>query len=502
MDLIVLVPTLSLACLVFAGVLILRSTALGVGFGLLTLYIVSSFSVLIGLLSTLAASPAVFATSSILILLAALYFARKTGVWPNWWSLSGALAFSLFSVVSQVASRVWGLSSAAFTDGHTILRLGQTFQGADEELLEGTKALKRGFALPALQSFGFDGEYLVGFMPLFFLGALAVTLNFIRAVSPNRKVFMAVSAVVLAIVFSTEAILRHIYLMNTHSTAWLITAFLLSLLARYQKGNFGKAEIIALLSSFVTIGFLRLDFLLLFSPFILVFVLISAPTSRRLAFAGVAATIVPPWLWLTFATSNFPFGGALGPTIISAVGLLAAGFVILLQGTSSSPVKPLSGSLLLFLAGSVLIITMLLVNIPSSLNAIFINLFLGEGLWGTSIVFLLLFGLVSFFVKKEKSTTEFDKAAMRLFISSVVVYLFTKYLDGATSGSFLPGLARVGFGDSLNRTLVTWLPFAFLPLVRIFSVFWPQSSANGKTSLTPGGDQNSPKTGKQRSKAS
>lgn len=463
-----LIPNLSLVLLLFAGLFLMRSAILGAAVGLFALYSASGLAVILGLLTDVSFSHSVLLSASAGLLIAAIVYSARSKAWPGRGSILATLGFALLAISIQLGARFFGLSSVAFTDGHTIMTLGQTFQGANDGLLDGTKALKRGFALPALQSFGFEGEYLVGFMPLFFATAVMLTLHLIWLLSPSKSIFVVVSTVVLAAIVSTEAILRHMFLMNTHATAWLLTAFFLIMLLRFQRNQLSSRDVTAILVAFATVAFLRLDFVFLFAPFVLTFVLLAAPISKLLSFSALFSLAIPLWSWLTFAIADFPFGGQLAPSVLAVAGLISGGFIILLQASAKKPLDPLRGNLLFALGGIMLLTTLAITNVPKSFAALFINLFRGEGLWGITILLLVGLALFSLFFRKIEANSEFAKAALRLFVASVAVYLFTKYLDGASSGSALPSFARIGFGDSLNRTLVTWLPFALLPLLRLF----------------------------------
>ena len=132
-------------------------------------------------------------------------------------------------------------------------------------------------------------------------------------------------------------------------------------------------------------------------------------------------------------------------------------------------------------AGVVAMLVVVLTNTAASLTNLGINLFFGEGLWGFTVAFVVLFTGASYFRPRV-----LDKAFARQLAGigalTVALYLLSKYGDGATSGSSLPGFSRVGFGDSLNRTLVTWVPFLVLPLIRLLGLWGSKGTV--KTSVS------------------
>jgi hypothetical protein len=478
--------TLGLVVLAVSGLLMTRSATLSIPFTIFGLFVSSSFGTLAGLITPAAREPVFFVTIIVLASSALAVFSRHK-VRPNVESSIGIVVFGSAAFAIQMITRNLGLGSVAFGDGHTILLASQAFQDATGSLLVGSQGLKRGFALPALHSFGAPGEYAVGFMPLIFLAAIVVTLKLFWELAPTRAVFLSLSVAVVVIVVSTEAILRHLYLMNGHSAAWLICAYLLLLLLRYTRSDLSQADLVGVLLALASIAFLRLDFLMLFSPFILVFLLVSAKVKRSIAFAGLACIAIPAWLWMTFTVQDFPYLGQVGPTILAMLGGIGGAAVILWFASRKKQTDILGGGLLWVISGTILFLMLSLTDFTKSLGNILTNLFLGEGLWGFTAVLLTLAALVSLTTKKLDSDTPFYKAALRLLVASVSVYVFAKFLDGQNMWSIGSAWARVGFGDSLNRTLITWLPFLFMPMIRIFAHVLserPSVERSPRTSIT------------------
>jgi hypothetical protein len=472
MTLVSVTPTFSLVLLAFVGLLLHRSAVMAAAVSLFGLLTSSSLSVLFATVTGLSKwQDLIMIVVTILVGLTMLVIGGKPIEKPRLGSWLGVLGFVLYSISIQIASRLFGLSSVAFTDGHTILLLGQEFQDGGDSRLSGIGALKRGFALPALQAFGQDGEYLVGFMPVFFLAALVLTLYLLREVASSIRVFFQVGAIVLVAVFSTEAILRHAYLINTHSIAWLAMAFFLTMLMRHLRGELLRPDFASIALVVTSISFTRLDLALLFAPITVALVLVAAPISRRYALAIVGAVIFPLWLWISIATTGFPYGGQFGIAMLSISGLLLGGLVVLIQGSSRRPLNILESNWLYLGAAMILALTILVANVFNSIQHLFVNLFLGEGLWGFTPLVLGVLALLSVFLGSAGDTKKFLSVSLKILAITLATYIFTKYLDGATAGVENPTFARIGFGDSLNRSLITWLPFAFFPLPKLFAWF-------------------------------
>ena len=470
MTLISVGPTLCLGLLAFVGLLLHRSAVMATAVSLFGLLASSSLTVLFATVTSLSKwQDLILIAVTILVGLTMLVIGGKPIEKPKLSSWFGVLGFVLFSVFIQVVSRLFGLSSVAFTDGHTILLFGQELQDGGDSRLSGFGALKRGFALPALQAFGQDGEYLVGFMPIFFLAALVLTLYLLRELASSNRVFFQVGAIVLVAVFSTEAILRHAYLMNTHSIVWLGMAFFLTMLMNHLRGELLRSDFASIVLVVTSISFTRLDLALLFGPITVALMLVAAPISRRYAFAIVGAVIFPLWFWISIATTGFPFGGQFGIAMFSISGLLSGGLVVLVQGSSRRPLHILESNWLYLGAALILALTIFVANVFNSIQHLFVNLFLGEGLWGFTPVVLGVLALLSVFLGSSGDTKKFLSVSLKILVITLATYIFTKYLDGATAGVENPTFARIGFGDSLNRSLITWLPFAFLPLLKLFA---------------------------------
>jgi len=203
--------------LMFAAALVIFSNPVNAYVhALLGFVVASSVSVLLSLvLGPDCIKPSLVALSVVALVVSWLLVKPRQSVFAARNFLSVA-AFSGIAIGSQFVARTFGLSSVAFGDGHTIIMIGQSFQAGDLDPLAGLKALKRGFGLPAMQSLGLEGEYFVGLMPLFFLAAVLATAWVVWVLTGNRKTAIAVTAILVPILLTTEAIARHVFLMNTH----------------------------------------------------------------------------------------------------------------------------------------------------------------------------------------------------------------------------------------------------------------------------------------------
>jgi len=376
-------------------------------------------------------------------------------------------SFTSLVIGSQMVARTFGLSSIAFTDGYIIMLLGLDFQSGDNSHTQsGLAGLKRGFGLPAMQSLGSEGEYFVGLMPLFFLGAILATVWLVLILTNSWAQAMPVVTLFLVFVLSTEAITRHAFLINTHSIAWMLTALLLVYLRRQLMGDLDGRDAAGLVLLFSVIGLLRADYVILFGAFTLFFVLQNAATRPRLAIGIILAQGAAAVVWMTTTIVAFPFLGAVGPFIIFSGGMVASGLVVRLMWVRKRGVSIYLPTGLVVLASALLATTLILSNTSDSVRSLAINLFAGEGLWGFSI-FAALLVWVGSYIRPQVLDRSFIKNAAAVGALTISLYLFSKYGDGVGQGYSDSGFSRIGFGDSLNRTMVTWLPFLVLPLIRL-----------------------------------
>jgi hypothetical protein len=391
------------------------------------------------------------------------------------WLGSIPLFFGLV-VVSQLITRSFGLSSVAFTDGHTILALGQAIQQGTPEALSGMQALKRGFALPAMESLGLDGEYFVGLMPLFFIAALLATYALLKHLFPDSTKRLLAMFMLGALAISTEAIARHIYLENTHSMAWLLSALLLGAIVKISKDGLDVSTRIGLLLLFSAIGFTRFDYVLLFLPALLYVVILLIKQKSKFGFALVAANLASLMFWTLLAVRDFPVFGQFGPVLILLFGLLGYLLLQLFIGSTRISFETLTTRLFWILMAASLVSILVFANVWPFIRNLAVNLFLGEGLWGaTAYLFLVLWLVVGFFTKWKTGSSIHSQLA-QIGILMFTVYLNLKMVDAFNSGSTRPGIVRIGFGDSLNRTLVTWLPFGAILLNRALDLLQPDGS--------------------------
>lgn len=460
--------TILLLCLLAASINTTNEASLlitGLGSFILVSSLAATLSLLLG---SEYLKPAAFSLAMILFVLnSGVSLAKRRK--PIFAHLIWAVGLSLGALILDLVTRSYGLASSAFTDGQTIIAMAQGFQQGEFEGLTGTHAMKRGFGLPSMLALGPESEYFAGLMPIFFLAALFMTWQLSKSLTTNIRQATGVMVVIVTISLTTEAITRHAYLVNTHAIAWLLFATSLNYLVIASKRKLEGSEVLVILAVSASIGFLRLDYIILFAPMTLTLALVLANYRKTLTVLLVGIQGLSAAIWTSLAVKDFPVFSDFGPLLVFS-GSVIVGVLIAYAHNRGMRVETLSKSFFTWFSVAILTLTFISSDFTEAFHDLSINLFFGEGLWGLSIFFIL--GIVVYAVVFTHPNSGYiSKTVLNVFLLSLSLYLASKYLDGSSTGKGAPNLIRIGFGDSFNRTLVSWLPFIVLPLAKLFNTF-------------------------------
>lgn len=377
-------------------------------------------------------------------------------------SLSFAGAYGLVTATISLLTQALGLASVAFSDGFTLMRTSLWIQGViSESPLDGDKGLKRGFGIPSVQALGERGEYLVGFMPVIFITALICSLLIIFKLVQDRAIAWVVSGALLVVMLSTEAILRHMYLMNSHALIWLAFAVILLFILDKRTFELDPQSLVTVLPMFIALAFARFDAVWIFAPFLIPIALATYWRNKLSGLLVLASVLVPLAGWLLMAVVDFPFGGQLGVVVLLTL-VIAAFFLAAFSLPQTWLTFGTLRKIYLWSAVSTSFLVLLLSNFTSSFDSLFVNLILGEGLWGMSVISLAALSLVAIFARKRRNKDDLSRMMLVAGFLSLNLFLIAKLGDGIENGLFGGSLARSGWGDSLNRMLVAYIPFVFL----------------------------------------
>lgn len=408
-----------------------------------------------------------FVISPIVALIGLFFGRRELDARGTLLSIVGSLVISSVGIASVVFSRIYGLSSIGFTDGHTILLRGTEFSIGEPAIEEGVKALKRGFAISALHAQGSPTEYLVGFMPLVFLGAVVATGIFVNELSGSWRFALLTSISLIALSPVVEAIGRQIWLINSHTYLWLIFALLGFLVLRFRISE--RLEIHQVAASYILVsalGFLRVDALLTALPFTIVLTLMIFRLSSRGWYWIFPIQGLSAFLWIVTVTTDFPLFGSIGPYLFLVVGSALPILAFRSAYFRAGFLNAYQGKLYWYLLALFAVYAVLAINLEDSFWALINNLFLGEAGWGALPYLVSAIFLVYIFLG-SKTVSVAHKELFRIFVLSILFFVIFKSWDSFDEGSLYSNVARIGFGDSLNRNIISWTPMIFIPIASL-----------------------------------
>jgi len=109
------------------------------------------------------------------------------------------------------------------------------------------------------------------------------------------------------------------------------------------------------------------------------------------------------------------------------------------------------------LAITILVSMMFSPSFWESLENIFINLFLGEGLWGPTPLFLVLL-YVALVSLDRGPVSQQQKWIFAVVVSTAAAMVLAKFGNGLSISGQLGSFVRIGWGDSLNRMSLYLIP--------------------------------------------
>lgn len=397
-------------------------------------------------------------------------------------AVSGGVLTGAVAALSTYMSRTFGFSSIGFTDGHTILLRSIEFANGEPSTESGVKALKRGFGISAIHAQGSETEYLVGFMPLVFLAAVISTGLLVWQISNSRYFAITATLFVIAITPIVEAIGRQVWLINSHSLLWLIFTLLTLLFYEYRKDpNASMYKFIAVLALFGTVGFLRVDAILITLPFTLLFMSVFHVTSTRYAYAIIPIQAVTGFLWIVTVTDEFPLFGLLGPYLFLLAGLLVPILFLRFDSVRLAIDSAFGKKLFWYLLAIFVVYSIFAIDFGTTFRALLNNLYLGQALWGglpylvTAVFLVAIIFWRGYFGSK-------DRVIISVFVLSILSFVVIKSWDSLDQGVLYGGVSRTGFGDSLNRNLISWTPLVLIVVSAYMRSFNPFANVKSQKS--------------------
>jgi len=329
-------------------------------------------------------------------------------------------------------------------------------------IFEWTDVQKKGLALPVLLGVGREGLLLLAITTLIFVLALLATYRLVSFVlnDVNPRTLTVVMVGALAVWASSAMFWGFAFYQHGHALVALCVAVLVRLvLGVVHRSEPETVTAIALFTTTFVLAQTRTEIFILGYLLLLPYLWrrpnemgFRALSLRLLAALGGPVGVT---LWWGAADSSpldaLPAGVTLSVILLVAIG--ATLFVFYLPGVRSVVAIAIPAVLA---GGTVPFLLQRRRSGANNLEPLVANTFLGEGMWGY-VWWLVLIGFTVVFATRNKTAEE-----RNLLWLTVIAILFTiviKATDGMGGGRL--GIIRLGWGDSVNRTLFHSFPLVF-----------------------------------------
>ena len=395
-------------------------------------------------------------------------FLRKRDLKDLIFGIAIAGVGSALAVVIEVVTRQLRLGGVYFGDVPTILGNAVSVSQGGNPFLGLFVSLKRSVGTYSVHALGysFEGEYLVAYHPYIFVLALIGIFGLCFKVIGNFYLAGLFTLLGLGLIASTEAILRHLYFINSQAGLMLLTSVLCSLMFADSKLNMRPILAVALVSS----GILRPDYGAIMLVLTAMLVLRkNLAISNRERVLAVGLVVIP--IYLLGISSGLQLTGV--EILVFTSLAVFSGTVISLFGIVLSKLKPRPEQVIVFVFWSlVILISIELLNSEAAASPLITNFFMFEGLWGFTAYFMVAMSLVSFLF----SIRDYEhKVLLEVFLLTLLMLLGIKLADVFLTADSGFGLARVGWGDSVNRLMIAILPIAAVSAAQVLSSIFSQN---------------------------
>lgn len=375
----------------------------------------------------------------------AMALAAQRGVLP--WLRGFAWALLLAGVAAS--TRIFGLAGTPHSDSIWIFTLSDLMAGGgDMAILNGRTSIKRGFAYPLMLSLGNDGVHLTSITPLIALmlavASVWLVVTLLGGQRHPRLSWLAVGGAVALAIFTATVPLRSVFYVNGHTllALGLLLLVAVSVLAN-RDGRLAPGHLAVAMAGIAVVATTRPEGIALAA--VAALPLISQHwLARWQVVALISSATLPLSIWLAVYDSYILNATGIWWPIFAAL-LMGAGALVALRPFDWLRGNSVILALVAMVAVLVLAIGLLFNRLKGGLVAIWQNQFLTEGLWGYTLI-----GVLVIFVILGWRGTSGEYQTM--LVSSLLILLgtlITKMLDGGQFGD--PTLGRLGWSDSLNR---------------------------------------------------
>jgi hypothetical protein len=356
------------------------------------------------------------------------------------------------------------LASIAFGDIFTIvsfadiiLKEGQGLDGYSLSLV-----LKRGVGFSSLQSLA-PADQVSHAIPAFaFLAWVVASIYILRRVLNSKSSFLVAAIVFIGVSLTTEAVLRNFLFLSSHI---LVASALLLMLHFYLEKSLSTRDTIVLSFALASAIMLRADnALIMLLPVLLIWTGNQFQDKARASLLLSLSYLALPFWLVTFRVdmpllviiASVIFAIALGLALYRAPSKLLA--QVHRYVASRAIWLPLLGVIVSLATSASLL----------SIEALYLNYILGEGLWGFTVAALVVAAVI-YVIRMRVGDKSIDRIAPMAF-GILGMIIWAKFGDVFISQESLATLAysssplefaRIGWGDSLNRLFI----YAYLPLM-------------------------------------
>lgn len=356
------------------------------------------------------------------------------------------------------------LASIAFGDVFTIVSFSDRVLkvGRGLDAFSTSMVLKRGAGYPAIQSLS-PLDQVAHSLPLFaFIAWLLAVIAIMSKVLKHRDSIFVSVITFLVVSLSTEAVMRNTLFLSSHI---IVAGAVLVLTSYYLKAKIDTLDSVVMAFVIAATIMLRADNgLIMLLPILLVV------TGCEIANKKMTALLLSiSYLSLPFWLLSYQVDISLVVSILAtifAIGLGAGIFYLPTIASRSIHGYASTRSLWLPLLG--VAVSLMTSASLRSIEALYFNYILSEGLWGFTFAALLAASVV-LAIRMRLRLKEIDRLAPMAF-GLLGMIIWAKFGDAFISQESLARLAysssplefaRIGWGDSLNRLFVYVFPLFF-----------------------------------------
>lgn len=450
-----------------AGIILETKPLLRAAFSNLILVLVSTLSILISVtIETPIQRPLTIGLLAVAIGVALFIFrsSRRPKLLTSLVVQSAAIVGALFSFESIVRSL--NIVSVAFGDVFTLIGISNAFRNAQGlESLSLSISLKRGAGFPSLQSLAPLDDLSHGYMVFIFVAWFLAGFHLLRLALGETKQHCLIPGFVafLIVSVSTEAVMRNLLFLTSHLL--VANAILLLIIFYISRDSSRSAAVVLTVVSSAAV-FMRADNALIWLfPLALILMrnFVDQPKTKMVSLLVVYLSLP---LWLVGLSVD------ISATIVAASVVFSV-LIAFLAYKVPSRIQEQFNSYLFKRAPWLPILAIIFSLATSaslrSVEAVYQNYVMGQGLWGYTVLVLVPLSLALYFYGRIKNKEHSKLFSMAFgFLGMIIWAKFGDSFLGRSGVEFVLfsgspfEFARIGWGDSINRLFIyVYAPIMF-----------------------------------------